>query len=148
MLYRRGARRMGGGSVIHQAGRNDGPPDLDELWRDFNRKLTGLFGNKGGGKNGGPQRGGDDRPPGGPFQPDMKSAGIGLGLIGVIALIAGQGNGQLAQRGLGIAHQRQGIVLVGIKLGHIQVDKAHVRVLKLGFAGRCKVAVAGANAND
>ena len=30
------------------AGRNDGPPDLDELWRDFNRKLGGLFGGKGG----------------------------------------------------------------------------------------------------
>ena len=24
--------------------RNDGPPDLDELWRDFNRRLGGLFG--------------------------------------------------------------------------------------------------------
>jgi membrane protease subunit HflK len=23
------------------------PPDLDELWRDFNRKLGGLFGGKG-----------------------------------------------------------------------------------------------------
>ena len=64
--------------------RNDGPPDLDELWRDFNRKLSGLFGGKGGGGGG---RGGDDR--GGPqFQPDMKSAGIGAGLIaGVVALV-------------------------------------------------------------
>ena len=26
-------------------GPNQGPPDLDELWRDFNRKLGGLFGN-------------------------------------------------------------------------------------------------------
>ena len=32
--------------------RNDGPPDLDELWRDFNRKLSGLFGGKGGGGGG------------------------------------------------------------------------------------------------
>ena len=31
------------------AGRNDGPPDLDELWRDLNRKLSGLFGGRGGG---------------------------------------------------------------------------------------------------
>ena len=29
-------------------GGKDGPPDLDELWRDFNRKLSGLFGNTGG----------------------------------------------------------------------------------------------------
>ena len=35
-------------------GPNQGPPDLDELWRDFNRKLSGLFG---GAKNGG-NRGG------------------------------------------------------------------------------------------
>ncbi len=25
-------------------GPNQGPPDLDELWRDFNRRLGGLFG--------------------------------------------------------------------------------------------------------
>jgi len=64
--------------------RNDGPPDLDELWRDFNRKLSGLFGGKGGGSR---QSGPGDS--GGPqFQPDMKSAGIGASLIaGVVALI-------------------------------------------------------------
>ena len=37
-------------------GPNQGPPDLDELWRDFNRKLGGLFGGAGA-KNGG-NRGG------------------------------------------------------------------------------------------
>jgi len=67
--------------------RNDGPPDLDELWRDFNRKLSGLFGGgKGGGRN-------DDRPPGGPFQPDAKSAGIGATLIGLVALLIWLGSG-------------------------------------------------------
>ena len=34
-------------------GPNQGPPDLDELWRDFNRKLGGLFGGKGGGRDNG-----------------------------------------------------------------------------------------------
>jgi len=59
-----------------------GPPDLDELWRDFNRKLGGLFG----GKNSGGQGGGTGS--GGGFQPDMKSAGVGIGLIlGVLFLI-------------------------------------------------------------
>lgn len=60
-------------------GRNEGPPDLDELWRDLNRKLSGLFGGR---------RGRGD-PGGGPnFQPDMRNAGLGAGLIaGVIALI-------------------------------------------------------------
>ena len=34
-------------------GGNQGPPDLDELWRNFNRKLDGLFGRRGGGGDGG-----------------------------------------------------------------------------------------------
>ncbi|MCP5272212.1 MAG: FtsH protease activity modulator HflK [Burkholderiaceae bacterium] len=75
-------------------GRNDGPPDLDELWRDFNRKLGGLFGGRPsrGGHNGG------ERPPGGggggPLQPpDMKSAGIGVGLIGGVLLLIWAGSG-------------------------------------------------------
>mgnify|MGYP000089842138 CR=1 FL=1 len=64
-------------------GPTQGPPDLDELWRDFNRKLGGLFG---GGRNAGRGSGGGSGPGG--FQPDMKSAGIGAGLIaGVIVLI-------------------------------------------------------------
>jgi len=69
-------------------GANSGPPDLDELWRDFNRKLGGLFG---GNRSGGRSPGRANPPPpggGGGFQPDMKSAGIGVGLIaGVAALI-------------------------------------------------------------
>ena len=82
-------RRCGlGDSLVLSGGRNDGPPDLDELWRDFNRKLSGMFGGKLGGRR--PQRG-DEPPPegGGPsFQPNLKSAGIGVGLIaGVVALV-------------------------------------------------------------
>ena len=72
--------------------RNDGPPDLDELWRDFNRKLSGLFGGKPGSPP--PGRGGSDGPSGGsPFQPDMKSAGIGVGLIAAVALLIWLGSG-------------------------------------------------------
>lgn len=51
---------------------NDGPPDLDQLWREFNQRLNRLFGNKGDGGGGGG------------FTPDMKGAGIGVGLIAVI----------------------------------------------------------------
>jgi modulator of FtsH protease HflK len=66
-------------------GPNQGPPDLDELWRDFNRKLGGLFGSKGGG--GGMGRGNQGSGPSG-FSPSPKSAGIGAGLVaGVAALI-------------------------------------------------------------
>jgi modulator of FtsH protease HflK len=81
-------------------GPNQGPPDLDELWREFNKKLNGLFGgNKGKGNpnqtdwgrhnNGGGNNGGS----GGGFQPDMKSAGIGVGLIGAIAVLIWLGTG-------------------------------------------------------
>jgi membrane protease subunit HflK len=78
--------RGGDTLVLSGGGRNDGPPDLDELWRDFNRKLSGLFGGKGGGPRPGKT---PERAPDGPsFQPDMKSAGIGVGLIaGVVALV-------------------------------------------------------------
>jgi len=70
-------------------GPNQGPPDLDELWRDFNRKLGGLFGGKGrrpdnnGGFGGG----------GGNFQPDMKSAGIGAGLVAAVVVLIWLGTG-------------------------------------------------------
>jgi modulator of FtsH protease HflK len=63
-------------------GRNDGPPDLDELWRDFNRKLGGLFGGGRGGRGERPSGGGSPMQP-----PDMKSAGIGVGLIGAVLVL-------------------------------------------------------------
>ncbi|WP_119287450.1 FtsH protease activity modulator HflK [Azohydromonas sediminis] len=77
-------------TLVLNSGRNDGPPDLDELWKDFNGKLSNLFGGKKGPRRegfGGGDGGGQGGGPG--FQPpDMKSAGIGVGLIvGVVALI-------------------------------------------------------------
>lgn len=56
--------------------RPEGPPDLDQLWRDFNQRLNRLFGKKGGG-------GGDS---GGGFKPDMRGAGVGIGIVAVIVL--------------------------------------------------------------
>ncbi|MDP3821130.1 MAG: FtsH protease activity modulator HflK [Burkholderiales bacterium] len=87
----RAARALASGLIL-SSGKNEGPPDLDELWRDFNKKLTGLFGGKGGaprGNGSGDNNNGGGGGGGGPnFQPDMKSAGIGAGLIaGVVALI-------------------------------------------------------------
>jgi modulator of FtsH protease HflK len=89
----------GGGN---SGGPNQGPPDLDELWRDFNRKLGGLFGgNKQAPRNGQPdwnrhnQNNGNNSGGGnnGGFQPDMKSAGIGAGLIGLIVVLIWLGTG-------------------------------------------------------
>lgn len=62
----------------------DGPPDLDELWRDFNQRLGGLFGGGGRGRNGNNGRPGGSPPP---FRPEGKAAGVGAGLIGGVALL-------------------------------------------------------------
>jgi membrane protease subunit HflK len=71
-------------------GGRDGPPDLDELWRDFNRKLSGLFGSK----PAGPRRGNGGDPNGGPnFQPNMRSAGVGAALIGGVIVLIWLGSG-------------------------------------------------------
>ncbi|MFM6992495.1 MAG: protease modulator HflK, partial [Rhodoferax sp.] len=72
-----------------QRGANQGPPDLDELWRDFNKKLGGLFG--GNNNRRPPGNGGGNG--GGNFQPDMKSAGIGAGLIAAVAVLIWLGTG-------------------------------------------------------
>jgi len=54
----------------------NGPPDLDQLWRDFNQRVSRLFGKRGNG-------GGDNNDN---FnRGDMKGAGIGVGIIAVIA---------------------------------------------------------------
>lgn len=58
-----------------------GPPDLDELWKNFNRRLNSLFGKKSGG--------GGNEPPriGGGFPSDFKiPGGAGL-LIGVAVVV-------------------------------------------------------------
>src|SRR5205085_6051207 len=62
----RGPQGPGGG--------NQGPPDLDELWRNFNRRLNDLFGRRRGG-------GGD-----GPTPPSNRMLGGGAGLIILVAL--------------------------------------------------------------
>ena len=46
-----------------------GPPDLDEIWRDFNRKLNALFGRRGGSGGEGPQG------------PSVKKFGGGAGIL-------------------------------------------------------------------
>lgn len=63
-------------------GNGDGPPDLDEMWRDFNRRLSRLFG----GKRQGPGPG-NRRPDNG------RAARVGVGiLVGVlIAIYIGSG---------------------------------------------------------
>jgi len=85
---RRAASQPAGVTLLEN-GRNDGPPDLDELWRDFNRKLSGLFSGRGSRRGNG---GGDSG--GGPnFQPNLKSAGVGAALIGGVIVLIWLGSG-------------------------------------------------------
>ncbi len=58
--------------------RDDGPPDLDELWRNFNDKLNRFFGRGQGGNGGGS----------GGSEPNFKGAGIGAGaILGAVGLL-------------------------------------------------------------
>jgi membrane protease subunit HflK len=59
----------------------DGPPDLDQLWRDFNQRLNRIFGGRGKNNGGGNNGGG-----GGNYRSDMRGAGIGVIVVGVIVL--------------------------------------------------------------
>ncbi len=68
-----------------------GPPDLDELWRDFNRKIGSLFGQRGSG--GGGSQGGGRGPQGGGFQPSFRGAKLGAGLLAAVALLIWLGTG-------------------------------------------------------
>ena len=68
----------GGGK---RGGGNQGPPDLEELWRDFNRRLSGLFGNKGRGGDGGGDGAGNRMPS---ISPRQFGGGIGI----ILALVA------------------------------------------------------------
>lgn len=119
---------------------NDGPPDLDQLWRDFNQRLNRLFGNrKGGGDSGG-----------GGFTPDMKGTGIGAGVIAVIALFLWLASGFfIVQEG------QTGVVLTFGKYSHMSlpgfnwrwpypiqsqetVNLSQVRTVEVGYRANTK----------
>ena len=61
-----------------------GPPDLDELWRDFNRKLGQMFGQRGGPQ--GPGGGGSTGGPGGGMPSFLKNLGLGV-ILGAALLV-------------------------------------------------------------
>ena len=75
-------------------GKNQGPPDLDELMRNFNQKITSLFGRKGG--NGG--NGSSPRGPG--FAQFGGGAGVLAGLILAVWLASGFYIVDASQRGM------------------------------------------------
>ncbi|BCF88126.1 MULTISPECIES: FtsH protease activity modulator HflK [Paraburkholderia] len=77
---------------------SEGPPDLDEMWRDFNRRLSRMFGRKGGG--------------GGPRPDNGRGARIGVGIIiGVLIAI---------YLGSGVFVVQDGQAAVVLRLGQLQ----------------------------
>lgn len=125
---------------------NDGPPDLDQLWRDFNQRLSNLFGNRKSGGNGG--NGGDSGGKG--FTPDMRGAGIGVAviaaIIGFLWLVSGF---FIVQEG------QTGVVMTFGKFSHVApagfnwrwpapiqtheiVNVSQVRTVEVGYRGNVK----------
>ena len=82
----------------------EGPPDLDQLWRDFNQRLNGLFGQKNRPDNSGGAGGG---------RPDMKGAGITAGAVGAVAALIWLASGSfIVQEG------QTGVVFTFGKVSH------------------------------
>jgi membrane protease subunit HflK len=120
----------------------DGPPDLDELWRDFNRRLNGLFGRRGGGAGGG---GGGGM---GSLRPDAKGAGLGVLAILAAAVVIWMGSGfYIVQEGqVGVVTtfgKYDGTTPPGFRWrmpwpiqSHEVVDVLSVRTLEIGARGR------------
>lgn len=120
-----------------------GPPDLEELWRDVNRRLSGLLGRKGGG-GGGIGGGG----PSAPFNLRHFSGGIGLLLLVVLAvwLASGFYIVEASQRGVVLTFGRYSQTTepglhwrlpYPIQSNEI-VRVSDVRVVEVGYRGSAK----------
>jgi len=130
------------GSRGGPGGGNQGPPDLDELWRNFNRRLNDLFGRRG-------NRG--DQPPSLP--PSGRALGGGAGLIALIALAVWLASGFYI-----VVEGTRGVVLTFGKFSqetmpglrwrmpwplqsHEIVNLAQVRTLEIGYRNNVRTRV-------
>jgi membrane protease subunit HflK len=112
----------GGNEPPRRPPQGNGPPDLDQVWRDFNNRLGGLFGGKrGGGKNGGPLSSGG---------PSPRQSKIGLGVI--VAVSTQFGNYKsTAQAGF------QWRIPAPIQ-SHEMVNLSQLRTFEVGFRGNAR----------
>jgi membrane protease subunit HflK len=125
-----------------RGGGNEGPPDLDEMWRNFNRKLNGLFSRRGGG-------GGSDS--GEP--PSMKQLGGGAGLIFLVVLVAWLASGFYivveGQRGVVLTFGKfSEVTNAGLRWrapypiqSHEIVDLSGARTIEVGYRNNIKTKV-------
>ncbi len=73
-----------GGNGGGGGGNNDGPPDLDQIIKKINQKISGLFGQKPGGNSNNDNSGGNK---GGGFGPSNAAMGGAFALAGLLALV-------------------------------------------------------------
>ncbi len=126
-------KRPGGGG--------EGPPDLDELWRNFNQKLSGLFGRRKGG--------------GGPTiePPSFKQMGGGIGLLIGLVLVVWLASGFYivveGQRGVVLTFGKfSEVTNAGLRWrlpypfqAHEIVDLSGVRTVEIGYRNNVKTKV-------
>ena len=126
-----------------RGGGNEGPPDLDEMWRNFNRKLNALFSRRGGGGSGS-----DSGEP-----PSMRQLGGGAGLIILVVIVAWLASGFYI-----VVEGQRGVVLTFGKFSEITnaglrwrmpypiqsneiVNLASVRTIEVGYRNNIKTKV-------
>jgi modulator of FtsH protease HflK len=126
--------KKGGGS-------NQGPPDLEELWRNFNQKLNGVFGKRGGGDG-----------PASP-QPSLRQIGGGVGMLAVLALVVWLASGfyivDEKQRGAVFTFGKQtDLTSPGLRWrlpfpiqSHEIVNLSQVRTVEVGYRNTVKTKV-------
>jgi len=122
---------------------NDGPPDLDEIWRDFNRRLTGILGKKNGGGSG-DDGGGNSRPP---MDFNPRFLGSSLGLLVVLVVVIWLASGfyivDASQRGIVLEFGRaKEVTEPGLRWrlptpiqSHELVKLSDVRTVEIGYRG-------------
>ena len=128
---------------------SQGPPDLEQLWRDLNRRLSGIFDRKragGGGDQGGDQGGnrGGERPP---FQFNMRFLGGGIGLLLLLVVVVWLASGfyivDASQRGVVLQFGRyKESTDPGLRWrlpypiqAHELVNVSGVRTVEIGYRG-------------
>ncbi len=124
---------------------NQGPPDLEDLWRDLNGRLGSIFDKKkGGGNDNGNGGDGGGRPPV-EFNPKFLSGGAGL--IGALAVLAWLASGfyivDASQRGLVLQFGKyKESTESGLRWrlpypiqSHELVNISGVRTLEIGYRG-------------
>jgi membrane protease subunit HflK len=128
------------GSRGGPGGSNQGPPDLDELWRNFNRRLSELFGRR---------RGGDEPP----RPPSARGMGGGAGVLIALVLVVWLASGFYI-----VVEGTRGVVLTfgrysqetspGLRWrlpwpiqSHEIVNLAQVRTLEVGYRNNVRTKV-------